>query len=157
MLPRNRVLVRLPILLMMVSLYLFGCQPDEQSLCPVTKPILAKPPADAAVGGTPTEGYYYINQDRSIWASAWWTGQEEIYLRAGEEGNKVGWFRPDGAELKIDGQRIDAESDPLDTHVPCCYPTKFQSTGLYFPTAGCWEITAKAADSEIMFLVWVAP
>ena len=109
------------------------------------------------MSGTPVDGNYLVNQDRSIWASAWWTGQEENYLRAGAEGFKVGWFRPEGADLEIVGRRIDAEAAPLDVHIPCCYPTRFQATGLYFPSAGCWEITAKAADSELTFVVWVEP
>ena len=64
--------------------------------CPVSEPLWIKPPEDSAVQGTPDYGYYFVNEDRSIWASAWWTDQEENYLLAGEEGIKVGWFRPEG-------------------------------------------------------------
>jgi len=145
------------IFILLLSLYLAGCKANEESVCALTEPVLAKPPEDSAVSGSPEEGYYYVNKDHSIWASAWWTDQEETYLRAGEEGVKVGWFRPEGVDLEITGQRIDAEAAPLETHIPCCYPTRFQATGLYFPTEGCWEITAKAAESELTFVVWVAP
>ena len=92
-----------------------------------------------------------------MWASAGWTGQEESYLRAGEEGVKVGWFRPAGATLKITGRRLDASAPPLEAHVPCCYPTRFQSSGLFFPTEGCWQVTAQAANSQLSFVVQVAP
>lgn len=148
---------RILIFILLLSLYLVGCKANEESACSITEPVLAKPPEDSAVSGSPEEGSYYVNNDRSIWASAWWTDQEETYLRAGEEGVKVGWFRPEGADLEITGQRIDAEAAPLEAHIPCCYPTRFQATGLYFPTEGCWEITAKAAESELTFVVWVAP
>ena len=154
---RNVARFRTFIFFLWLSLYLIGCQTSGRSACPVTEPVWAKPPEDSAVSGTPVDGNYLVNQDRSIWASAWWTGQEENYLRAGAEGFKVGWFRPEGADLEIVGRRIDAEAAPLDVHIPCCYPTRFQATGLYFPSAGCWEITAKAADSELTFVVWVEP
>jgi hypothetical protein len=127
------------------------------STCPLTEPVWDKPPDDSAVQGSPGYGYYFVNEDRSIWASAWWTEQEEYHLRVSEEGVKVGWFRPAGAALVITGQRIDAQAAPLEAHVPCCYPTRFQATGLIFPTEGCWEVTAKAAESALSFVVWVEP
>jgi len=133
------------------------------STCPVTEPDWAKPPEDSAVQGSPAYGFYFVNDDRSIWASAWWAGEEGYHLRVGEEGNKVGWFRPAGALLEISGRRIDGQAPPLDAHVPCCYPTRFQATGLTFPTEGCWEVAARAADtaraatSELTFVVWVEP
>jgi hypothetical protein len=130
---------------------------SAENTCPVTEPEWAKPPEDSAVGGTPAFGNYFVNEDRSMWASAWWTGQDESYLRMGEAGIKVGWFRPAGATLAITGQRLDAQASPLEAHVPCCYPTRFQATGLMFPTEGCWQVAAKAADSELSFVVWVEP
>ena len=131
---------------------------STSAACPVTEPSWVKPPEDSAVQNPPAHGYYYVNEDSSIWASAWWTGEEEYTLRAGEEqGNKMGWFRPAGAKLEITGQRVDAQAPPLEAHVPCCYPTRFQATGLYFPTEGCWEVTAKAADSELSFVIRVDP
>jgi hypothetical protein len=127
------------------------------SACPLATPIWAKPPTDSAVQGLAEFGYYFVNEDRSIWASAWWTGQDDYHLRVSEDGVKVGWFRPAGATLAITGQRIDAPAPALEAHVPCCYPTRFQATGLIFPTEGCWEVRAKAAASELSFVVWVEP
>ncbi len=133
-----------------------GATPTESApACPVTEPVWAKPPDDAAVQNPPEYGHYFVNEDRSMWASAWWAGQATDPLRAGEEGIKVGWFRPAGAALEITGQRIDAQAPPLKAHVPCCYPTRFQATGLIFPAEGCWEVTARAADRELSFIVWV--
>src|SRR5687768_7611056 len=125
--------------------------------CPLTEPTWAKFPEDAAVQDPPAYGYYFINEDSSIWASAWWTKQEdENYLRAGED-IKVGWFRPAGATLEITGQRLDGEASSLEFHAPCCYPTRFQASGLGFPTGGCWEVTARAEDRKLSFVVWVEP
>ena len=136
---------------------LVACTGNEtaSSACPLAEPVWVKPPEDSAVQGSPGFGYYFVNDDRSMWASAWWTGQEEYQLRATEEGIKVGWFRPAGAMLKITGHRLDAKAPPLETYIPCCYLTRFQSTGLYFPTEGCWEVTAMAEDSRLSFVVWV--
>lgn len=125
------------------------------SACPVTEPLWVKPPDDPAVGNPPAYGHYFVNRDRSIWASAWWTEAEEYRLHASEDGVKVGWFRPAGATLAITGQRLDGEAPPLEAHIPCCYPTRFQATGLAFPTEGCWEVVARAGESELSFIVQV--
>ena len=50
------------------------------SACPLTEPVWAKPPEDSAVQDPPAFGYYFVNADRSIWASAWWTDKEEYDL-----------------------------------------------------------------------------
>jgi len=133
-----------------------AAESSPASDCPVTEPVWAKPPEDSAVQNPPAYGYYFVNEDRSIWSSA---GRSEIEdpLRAGEEGNKVGWFRPEGAALVITGERIDGQAPPLEAYVPCCYPTRFQATGLSFPTEGCWRVTAKAADRVLTFVVAVEP
>lgn len=124
------------------------------SSCPLTEPVWAKPPEDSAVQSAPVPGYYFVNDDRSIWTSAWWW-EEGYSLGVSEDGIKVGWFRPAGALLEITGQRIDGEAPPMEAHIPCCYPSQFQATGLIFPTEGCWEITAKAEKSELTFVIQV--
>jgi hypothetical protein len=125
--------------------------------CPLSEPSWAKPPEDAAVQNPPVFGHYFVNDDRSIWASAWWAGQDDQALRVSQDGIKVGWFRPAGATLEITGRRTDAQAPALEADVPCCYPTRFQATGLRFPSEGCWEVIATAADSRLSFVVWVEP
>ena len=151
----------------LTGLFLSGCRGvlaqknlDNTSVtetCHVTEPMWIKPPEDAAVPDKPQPGYYFVNQDRSIWAAAWWHGLEENYLRAGDEGLKTGWFRPAGTELVITGQRIDGPAPPLEAHAPCCYPTRFQATGLMFPVEGCWEVTATAGEHHLRFVMLVSP
>jgi hypothetical protein len=125
--------------------------------CALTEPVWAKPPVDAAIPDSPAYGYYFVNEDRSIWASAMWAGKDNAPLQVREEGIKVGWFRPAGVMLEITGHRLDAEAPSLESEIPCCYPTRFQATGVYFPTEGCWEVNAKAEDKELSFVVWVEP
>jgi len=59
--------------------------------------------------------------------------------------------------LVITGQRLDANAPSLKSEVPYCYPTRFQATGVYFPTEGCWEVTAQAEARKLSFVVWVEP
>ena len=121
--------------------------------CLLSEPLWMKPPEDSAVLDPPVYGDYFVNEDLSIWASASWaTG-----LNVAKEWIKVGWFRPAGAELVVTGHRFDGAAPPLQFEAPCCYPTRFQASGLYFPRGGCWEVTAKAADKEFSFVVWVKP
>jgi hypothetical protein len=134
-----------------------GLNSAKKTSCPVTEPAWIKPPEDPAVLDPPAFGYYFVNEDRSMWASAWWTDQEDYQLHVTEEGIKMGWFRPAGVPLEITGQRIDAKAPPLHADIPATYPTRFQATGIYFPTEGCWEVNAKVAESELTFVVWVEP
>ena len=143
------------ILVLIFSILMNGCSAKRN--CPVTEPVWVKPPEDAAVLDTPEFGYYFVNEDSSIMASAWWARPENEFPIVLEEGIKVGWFKPEGADLFVTGKRLDAEAPALDAHVPCCYPTRFQASGFYFPTAGCWEVNAKAADKELSFIVWLEP
>ena len=101
--------------------------------CPRTEPVWAKPPVDAAIPDAPAYGYYFVNEDRSIWASAGWTGEDSVQLRVREEGIKVGWFRPAGIPLEITGQRLDAEASSLQSEIPCCTRLDFKRQGFTFP------------------------
>lgn len=145
---------RLYIFFLLIIIILTGCSGNKT--CPVTEPAWLLAPEDSAVLNPPAYGYYYVNEDSSIWASAYWP-REEYALRAGKEGNKMGWFRPGGVPMEVTGRRLDGEAPTLEAEFPCCYPTRFQASGLYFPTEGCWELTAKAADSVLKFIVKVEP
>jgi hypothetical protein len=145
---------RLYLFCLFIGIVLTACSGTQA--CPVTEPAWVIPPEDSAVLDPPAYGYYYVNEDSSIWASAYWP-REEYPLRAGGAGNKMGWFRPAGATMEVTGQRLDGQTPPLKAEFPCCYPTRFQASGLYFPAEGCWEVTAKVADSVLTFIVKVEP
>ena len=98
-----------------------------------------------------------MNEDQSIMASASWAVEDEHGLNMAGEWIKVGWWRPAGADLVITGQRLDGDAPPMESEAACGYPTRFQASGLYFPTEGCWRVTARAAESEISFIVRVEP
>ena len=130
---------------------------DALQTCPVTQPQWVKPPDDPAVQGEAEYGYYFVNEGGSLWASAWWEESEGYQLVAGEEGNKIGWFRPASEKLEIHGNRLDAPAPALQAEIPCCYPTRFQASGVTFPTEGCWEVTAQSGGGELKFVVEVNP
>jgi hypothetical protein len=117
--------------------------------CPLTPPTIAEPPDDPNADPF-GNGPWYINPERTLWAGlpsrSWHTG-----------GEKVIWIRPAGTELTVSGQRLDADAPPLRAEIPCCYPTGFQVTGLYFPTEGCWAVTAQAGEHKLEFVTQVAP
>ena len=142
---------------------LSGCTNEKvpkgasSNACQLTEPLRVKPPEDSAVLDPPAYGDYFVNEDQSLWASASWAMEEEYELNVAKEWIKVGWFRPAAAKLVITGQRLDGDAPPLESEVPCCYPTRFQASGLYFPTEGCWKVSAIAAKSKLSFIVWVKP
>lgn len=115
--------------------------------CPASRPVRAEPPRDPNADPFGS-GPWYINEDRSIWAGGDATGMRE-------GSNKVLWIRPQGTDLKVSGRRLDGESPPLTAHIPCCYPTGFQSTSLEFASSGCWEIKATAGESTLTFITEV--
>lgn len=116
--------------------------------CAVTPTVMDQPPDDPHADPF-GYGNWQVNADRTIWvdippSGIWHTG-----------GEKVLWIRPAGTQLKISGQRLDAEAEPLLAEIPCCYPTGFQVTGLHFPTGGCWEVVATAGQHELRFVIEV--
>ena len=119
---------------------------DSSSTCPLTEPIWGKPPHPDGAGPL-HEGYWYVNDDRSIWApkQVWHAGN----------GNKLIWIRPQGTQLKVTARRLDGPAPPFEIHIPCCYPTGFQMTGAMFPVAGCWEMSAKAGRSKMVVVLEV--
>ena len=116
--------------------------------CAVTEPFQDQPPNDPHADPF-AFGNWHINADRTLWvyvpdSGVWHTG-----------GVKAIWIRPAGTDLRISGQRLDGDAEPLVVEQPCCYPTGFQVNGLVFPTAGCWEVSARAGDHELRFIIEV--
>jgi hypothetical protein len=61
-------------------------------------------------------------------------------------------------DLRIDGHRLDAAAPPLIPSIPAGYgATGFQSTGIRFPSAGCWEVTGRVGDASLSFVTLVVP
>lgn len=73
-------------------------------------------------------------------------------------GQKIAWYREVRGPLRIRGQRIDAPASPLTARVPYGYgQTGFQSSRLFFPTPGCWKVSAVVGTSRAyVFVIRVA-
>ena len=126
-----------------------GAKTAESTDCPVTTPIVATPPDSPQNDRDPLpRGAYYVSADGKMWAPAleWWQGSQKIL-----------WLKPIGSRLTVQGRRLDSEAAPLWASIPDGYAGDFQASRLILPTAGCWEIKARANDSELRFVVFIAP
>jgi hypothetical protein len=69
---------------------------------------------------------------------------------------KFPWWRMVIGNLTITGRRLDATAPPLKSWVPTGYgDTGFQASGVIFPTEGCWQVTAKVAQTSLTFVAFV--
>jgi hypothetical protein len=92
-------------------------------------------------------GPWHISEDRVLWV---W---DQPYV-AGREVNTI-WMRPVNAEITITGKRLDGEAPALETRARSDYRSGYLATGLVFPAAGCWEITATTGESRLTFVTRV--
>ena len=68
---------------------------------------------------------------------------------------KLGWFTVRGGP-RIGGRRVDGTGRPLRANVgPLSYTSNgtFYPSLLYFPTTGCWRITASAGGARLSAVV----
>jgi len=93
--------------------------------------------------------YWHQNADQTIWASQPLEGYRFV------DGDKSYWVRPRGTTLTVSGHRVDGDTAPLKTSIPCCYLSGFQIVGLEFPTKGCWAVDAKSGASVLHFVTEV--
>jgi hypothetical protein len=71
---------------------------------------------------------------------------------------KFGWYRGAGlrGKLTIQGKRLDGPAPPLIADISDGYgDTGFQSSGVIFPTEGCWEVTGKVGTTVLTFVTRV--
>ena len=139
--------------------------------CPVTRPNGRTPP-----GERPSRGHH---GNDALWTALWPAGQ--VVFAPGGPGSvepdgslamKWPWWWDTGvrASLSVQGRRLDAPAPPLRATTPdgrrldlpppdvppFVYPTSgFQATGLIFPSAGCWEVTAQVGEVSLTFVTLV--
>ena len=114
--------------------------------CAVSQPVKDRPPDDPGASSFASpNGTWYANEDRTLWA--WWWGKTST------GGYKVLWVRPVGADLQIEGRRLDADAPAPTAFIPDGYRQTFQATGITFPTAGCWEVLGSAGEARLKFIV----
>lgn len=124
--------------------------------CPVTTPT--KAPAEI---GDRLFGSSVAFGNRDLWVGG--LGEDGVILADprflqsdGSIGTKFGWWRTVAGKLTITGRRLDAPAPPAGTSVPAGYGLQgFQSSGVYFPAQGCWEVTGSVGGSELTFVTFV--
>jgi hypothetical protein len=115
------------------------------------------------------------------WEGLFWYGSEGLWTALHTNGvwsglpdnptgytQKIVWWRegyiwnqePEPS-LVVTGKRVDGEAPPFRVaDANGVYADDMGSAmmmGVDFPTLGCWEITGQYEDSELTFVVWLAP
>lgn len=154
-------LPRLPLIVLVAALALLHRSAPAQTpaaACPTSSHVSGHPD-----GGPAGNNDWYANADRTIWATFWgWNfvghGPLEAYPRDGYIATpKVLWYKPKEYPLTVTGRRLDGAAPPLlyDIEKDPRPRGPIQPSRLDFPTAGCWEVDAKAGTSELRFIVQV--
>ncbi len=74
----------------------------------------------------------------------------------GTLGQKFPWWRAVCGDLTITGRRLDIPGRALRVSIPSGYgEAGFQSSAVYFPSEGCWELTGQVGDAALTFVVEV--
>lgn len=122
-------------------------QVSESANCPVTTPVIATPP-DSKYRDPLPRGSYFVSADRKLWvrATEWRQGRD-----------KFPWVKPFGSALVVQGRRLDADAPPLWVDIAPDNSRDFQPSFITIPTAGCWEIEARAGTSVLRFVVFAPP
>ena len=124
--------------------------------CPVTHPTMFDPPPgvepDALFGAAASVG------NGQLWVGGLGANGVLVLPRDtdGAFSNKFGWWRATAGQLRITGRRLDGPAPALKASVPSGYDTiGFQSSGVSFPTDGCWEITGQVGATTLTFVTLV--
>ena len=141
---------------------------EPPASCPITVPQAPPfvPPAPYDAMGFDGEFWY---GSAGLWTAVRQNGVWEA-LPHNPEGytQKVFWWR-DGyiwteepePDLVVTGERLDESSPPLiASKATNAFASDIGSAmlvGVDLPALGCWKITGKYADTELSFVVWVAP
>ena len=117
--------------------------------CGVTHPNASRPPGDTF--GAEFHG------NGSLWVGVPYSNVVVNEPSAdGTISMKYGWWREVIGTLTITGRRLDGPAPPLTASVPDGYgDTGFQSSGISFPTEGCWEVTGRAGGASLTFVTLV--
>lgn len=122
--------------------------------CPVTPPNGEIPPGQEHNPGADSAAYYGNGR---LWTILYDKGiLRRAPRRDGSIREKFPWWRAVRGRLRITGRRLDRHARPLRAHIPDGYgATGFQSTGLIFPSEGCWRVTGTAGPATLTFVTLV--
>jgi hypothetical protein len=130
--------------------------------CPVTVPNRSIPPGQANNPGATSPSSTYHGNGR-LWTVLPYTpnGRGDAGWLRGPRGaivTKFPWWRGRGVRghIRITQTRLDGPAPRVAPRVLTGYGlTGFQSSGLSFPNAGCWKVTATVATTRLIFTTLV--
>jgi hypothetical protein len=98
--------------------------------------------------------------DGKLWVALWEDGRvvpkRDQVQPDGSIDMKFGWYRAVKGKLTITGRRLDASAPPLSAVVPDGYgDIGVQSSGIIFPTPGCWEVSGHVGSETLTFITQV--
>jgi hypothetical protein len=118
--------------------------------CAETPELRATPPA-ANNAGSPGDGPWWVNTDRTLWLQSatgpWHAGYNQKNMMV----------KPADVKPALSGTRIDGPASPMGVKWVPQLHAEFQTMGLTFPTEGCWKVTATAGTHELSFFTVVRP
>jgi hypothetical protein len=125
--------------------------------CPVTvgHPVpRTKPWRDQLFGWPSAYG------NGSLWVGALWPHGAVIMTpddvdQDGSLEMKFGWYRLTSGFLTITGRRLDGPAPPLAGRASGYGLTGFNSSGVIFPTEGCWQVTVRVGRVALTFVTFV--
>ncbi len=139
---------------------LAGSQQDSMTaegtafVCPVTNGNGSLPPGESV------ESPEYLGNGQ-LWTVLWPDGKVYVTDKDNRQADgryamKWGWWRGTTGALSIEGRRLDAESNPLESDIPEGYgETGIQASALIFPEPGCWEVTGRVGSASLTFVTEV--
>lgn len=116
--------------------------------CPVTTPNGLQLPPEMKQTRSP-----YLHGNGKLWTTLPLNGILVITPeKDGSIGEKFPWWKTVTDQLTIEGRRLDGPGT-LKANIPSGYGPTFQSTGIFFSDEGCWDITGRAGDATLEFVL----
>jgi hypothetical protein len=159
---------RWPLILAMLALA--GCEDDPKPAATAAKaaaPITGPCPVTVPDADVRTYAGEFNHGDAALAVHLWPKGRllagplpdGSAWAEIRPDGSiyaKLGWWRGDGGQLRIEGRRLDGPAPPLRAEIPAGYgPTGFQATALIFPSTGCWQVVGTTGDARLEFVTLV--
>ena len=60
-------------------------------------------------------------------------------------------------QFEYGGKTIRIDPDRGTIQIPGVYDSAFQATGMKFPVAGCWQVTGRAGNKKLSYVLQVEP
>ncbi|HEX6510634.1 MAG TPA: hypothetical protein VF221_23645 [Chloroflexota bacterium] len=153
--------------LMLVAAVVFGYSPTgattavvAQTTCAVTQPDpAAVPPASIDPSEQPAGLNWRWYGNRFIWTQL--PPNSTVLVPQGPRhlaSVKFPWWRIRSGTLSIRGHPVGASGPRLSARIPAGYGSSgFQSTGINFPSYGCWRVIGSVRGKSISFVLQVEP